>query len=77
LIFTSAAGASATFLLRSPAVFDEDAEIQGYVKAGKARLLKGDALIQDNVQRAWDEASKAATVDLLLFTVGQSHLATT
>ncbi|KAJ3514207.1 hypothetical protein NLJ89_g2500 [Agrocybe chaxingu] len=63
-------GATVTFLLRSPAVFDADETIQKYVKAGKARLLKGDALVKEDVQRAWDEARKDGPVDVLLFTVG-------
>ncbi|KAF9557125.1 hypothetical protein CPC08DRAFT_65758 [Agrocybe pediades] len=61
------AGCTVTFLLRSPNVFDEDTEIQRHVASGKARLLKGDALVKEDVQRAWDEAG---TVDVLLFTVG-------
>ncbi|KAF9458771.1 hypothetical protein BDZ94DRAFT_1200535, partial [Collybia nuda] len=63
-------GANATFLLRSPSVFDQDVHIQGYVKSGKVRLVKGDALNETDVQRAWNEASAVGTVDVLLFTVG-------
>lgn len=47
--------------------------MQDYVKSGKVRVVKGDALIQADVQRAWDEASTTGTVDLLLFTVGKFH----
>jgi len=65
-----ASGATVTFLLRSPSVFDQDTAIQQYVKSGKAQLLKGDALVQDDVQRAWDQAGSGGIVDLLLFTVG-------
>lgn len=43
------------------------------MKSGKVRLVKGDALIQADVQRAWGEASTTGTVDLLLFTVGKFH----
>ncbi|EGN95910.1 hypothetical protein SERLA73DRAFT_187183 [Serpula lacrymans var. lacrymans S7.3] len=66
-------GATVTFLLRSPNVFDDNQTIQKYVQQGKARLLKGDALIKEDVQRAWDEAAKGGDsrpVDFLLFTVG-------
>lgn len=45
--------------------------IQGYVKSGTVRLIKGDALVQDDVQHAWDEAARGGDVDLLLFTVGE------
>ncbi|KAF8889869.1 hypothetical protein BD779DRAFT_1707023 [Infundibulicybe gibba] len=64
------AGANVTFLLRSPNVFDADEVIQRYVKSGKAHLLKGDALVQSDVQHAWDDAARGAAVDLCLFTVG-------
>ncbi|RDB18811.1 hypothetical protein Hypma_014521 [Hypsizygus marmoreus] len=67
------AGHTVTFLLRFPSVFDNDEKIQSYVKSGKAFLIKGDALVKDDVQRAWTEAATHSTsgiVDLLLFTVG-------
>ncbi|TEB15068.1 hypothetical protein FA13DRAFT_1768192 [Coprinellus micaceus] len=64
------AGATVTFLLRSPTVFDTDEEIQPYVKNGHAVLVKGDALVSADVQKAWDTASKDRPVDFLLFSVG-------
>ncbi|KAL1745411.1 hypothetical protein HDZ31DRAFT_36504 [Schizophyllum fasciatum] len=64
------AGATVTFFLRNTAVFDDDAVVQKAVKAGKARLVKGDGLKQDDVARAWAEASRDRPVDTLLFTVG-------
>jgi len=64
------AGAAATFLLRSPATFDNDEAIQKHIKSGKARLIKGDALVVEDVRNLWAEASKEAPVDLVLFTVG-------
>ena len=66
-----------TFLLRNPAVFDGDEAIQIYVKSGKARLVKGDALVQEDVNRLWAEASSERPVDLLLFTLGYSTQSTT
>ncbi|KAG1722068.1 hypothetical protein EDB19DRAFT_1646034 [Suillus lakei] len=72
-----ALGATVTFLLRSPQVFDQDDTIQNYVKEGKARLIKGDALVKSDVSRAWSEAqhqheddSDIRPVDFLIFTVG-------
>lgn len=59
-----------TFLLRTPAVFDNDEVIQGHIKAEKAVLVTGDGLSQPDVQRAWDEASKTGTVNAVLFSVG-------
>jgi hypothetical protein len=69
-----------TFLLRNPAVFDQDDAIQKYVAAGKARLVKGDALVRDDCQKAWEVAAQGTGdsddigVDILLFTVGLSLL---
>ncbi|KAF8647490.1 hypothetical protein AX16_006695 [Volvariella volvacea WC 439] len=65
-----AAGANVLFLLRNPGAFDNNTDIQRYVQAGKAKLLKGDALVTADVQRAWEEGAKNGPVDLLLFTVG-------
>ena len=70
LIFLDA-GCTVTFLLRSPDIFDSDEVIQKYIKSGKAKVLKGDALVKDDVKRSWDEAAKSRQVDLLLFTVGE------
>ncbi|KAF7365159.1 NAD(P)-bd-dom domain-containing protein [Mycena venus] len=60
-------GSTVTFLLRSPSTFDGDATIQKYVKSGHARLVKGDATIEADTQRAWDQAG---IVDAVVFTVG-------
>ncbi|KAF4574558.1 NAD(P)-binding domain-containing protein [Pleurotus pulmonarius] len=65
-----AKGSTVTFLLRSPSVFDKDSAIQGYVKSGKAHLVKGDCLNEADVQRVWSEAGSKGPIDLLLFTVG-------
>lgn len=59
-------------MLRSTAVFDSDEAIQKYVKTGHVRLVKGDALVIEDVRNAWAEASKDKPVDLLLFTIGFS-----
>lgn len=74
LTILAASGATVTFLLRSPAAFDSDNEIQQYVKSDHALLVKGDALIREDVQKAWETASKDRKVDFLLFTVGGSSL---
>ena len=66
-------GATVTFLLRNPAVFDTDEVIQPRVRSGKARLVKGDALNIEDVARGWAEAQAATDkrhVDFVLFTVG-------
>ncbi|KAJ6551339.1 hypothetical protein B0H19DRAFT_951128 [Mycena capillaripes] len=61
-------GATVTFLLRNPSVFDEDTVIQKYVQSGKVRLVKGDASRDEDTRRAWEEAG---VVDALIFSVGQ------
>ncbi|KAF9043816.1 hypothetical protein BDZ89DRAFT_1089945 [Hymenopellis radicata] len=63
-------GATVTFLLRSPAVFDGNTEIQPFIKSGKAVLVKGDALKQGDVKAAWGAASAHGTIEVVLFTVG-------
>ncbi|KAJ7163552.1 hypothetical protein C8R43DRAFT_989975 [Mycena crocata] len=60
-------GATVTFLLRSPAVFDGDSTIQKFVRSGNVRLVKGDATNELDTKRAWDEAGM---VDVLMFSVG-------
>ncbi|KAJ7497616.1 hypothetical protein FB451DRAFT_1348448 [Mycena latifolia] len=62
-------GATVTFLLRSPAVFDEDTLIQGYIKSGHARLVKGDATNEADARRAWNEAG---VVDAVIFSIGMT-----
>ena len=50
--------------------------MQAYIHSGLARLVKGDALNKEDVQRGWEEAAKPAHegdshgVDALLFTLG-------
>ncbi|KAA1479486.1 hypothetical protein DENSPDRAFT_846263 [Dentipellis sp. KUC8613] len=63
-------GATVTFLLRNPSIFDNDADIQPYIKEGKARLVKGDALNREDVAAGWTSAGQVGPIDLLLFTVG-------
>ena len=76
----TAKGNTVTFLLRSPSVFDEDETMKKYIRDGKARIVKGDALQKEDVQRGWAEAAKPAyegdqqSVDILLFTLGNLTL---
>ncbi|GBE90215.1 hypothetical protein SCP_1900640 [Sparassis crispa] len=64
-------GATVTFLMRNPAVFDDDELIQKYVTSGKARIVKGDALNVADVQHGWETAREGGqNVDTLLFTIG-------
>lgn len=62
-----------TFLLRSTSIFDEDEVVQGYVKSGKARLVKGDALVKEDVKRAWEESGRDRFVDTVVFSIGKTN----
>ena len=47
--------------------------MKSHVASGKARLVQGDALNEEDVRRAWAVASEGdGPLDLVLFTVGQS-----
>ncbi|KAG9044614.1 hypothetical protein FS837_007839 [Tulasnella sp. UAMH 9824] len=51
--------------------FDNDTEIQPFVASGHVKLIKGDAMVEEDVRNAWTEANAdGAPVDLVLFTVG-------
>ncbi|KAJ7282763.1 hypothetical protein C8J57DRAFT_1218941 [Mycena rebaudengoi] len=60
-------GATLTFLLRRSSAFAEDPQMQPYITSGHVRTVQGDALVQADVQRAWDAAGD---VDTLIFTLG-------
>ncbi|KAG8916063.1 hypothetical protein FRC00_000630 [Tulasnella sp. 408] len=65
------AGHSVVFQVRNPFCFDNDTEIQPFVASGHAKLIKGDAMVEEEVRNAWTEANADGTaVDLVLFTVG-------
>ena len=56
-------------------MFDNDETVQKYIRAGKARLVQGDALVKDDVKGAWTAAQgdDGKPVDFLVFTVGKLH----
>lgn len=66
-------GTTITFLLRSTSVFDNDDQMQPFVRGGKAQLVRGDALNREDVSKAWQAAVEAGDgkVDLVLFTIGR------
>ncbi|KIO31430.1 hypothetical protein M407DRAFT_133477 [Tulasnella calospora MUT 4182] len=45
------------FQLRKVSAFEDDADMQPFVKSGQAKLVKGDALVEDDVRTAWIEAN--------------------
>ncbi|KAG8943584.1 hypothetical protein FRC04_002813 [Tulasnella sp. 424] len=65
------AGNTVVFQLRNVSAFDEDVEMQPFVKSGQAKLVKGDALVQEDVRTAWTEANAdGVPVDVVLLSVG-------
>lgn len=56
-------------------MFDDDEQVQSYVKSGKARLVSGDALKSEDVSKAWQTALDAGQgkADYALFTIGLYH----
>ena len=74
-------GDTVTFLLRSTEAFEKDPAIIPHIGTGKARLIQGDAMKEEDVKRAWASACLATSgsspsdegqVDLLLITIGES-----
>ncbi|KAI0820179.1 hypothetical protein BC628DRAFT_1423116 [Trametes gibbosa] len=65
-------GASVTFLLRKTSAFDDDEKIQSYVSKGKARLVSGDALNIEDVQKGWAAALELGngSIDVVLSSIG-------
>ncbi|KAI0697313.1 hypothetical protein C8T65DRAFT_582797 [Cerioporus squamosus] len=65
-------GYTVTLLLRSTSVFDNDEQMQPFVRNGKAQLVRGDALNKDDVRKGWEAAIQAGggKVDAVLFAIG-------
>lgn len=65
-------GHSATLLLRNDKIFDNDERMKPHVDSGRAQLVQGDALVTDDVKRAWEKATDGRTVDFVVFTLGEA-----
>jgi hypothetical protein len=65
-------GDTVTFLLRNPSKLEEDSAVKPYIQSGHAVFVKGDATSQEDVDKAWGVASNKETVDLVLFTIGET-----
>ncbi|KDQ61250.1 hypothetical protein JAAARDRAFT_191348 [Jaapia argillacea MUCL 33604] len=66
-------GHTVTFLLCNPAIFNGDEKVQPFISSGQARIVQGNAMKSDDVNRAWDTAGKGepeGVVDLCLFSIG-------
>ncbi|CUA77729.1 hypothetical protein RSOLAG22IIIB_06743 [Rhizoctonia solani] len=63
-------GHTCTLLLRKPEALESDPSMSDYIKSSKAKLVRGDGLIQEDVQNVWDIASSEGPVDLVFFGIG-------
>ena len=71
-LYNTENGATVTFLLRNPKCFDADEFMKPYIATGKARLVPGNALKEDDVREAWKVATEqGAKVDTVLYTLGE------
>ncbi|KAG9043886.1 hypothetical protein FS837_009032 [Tulasnella sp. UAMH 9824] len=65
------AGNTVVFQLRNVSAFDQDEFMLPFIKSGQATLVKGDALVEDDVRTAWIEANAdGLPVDTVLLSVG-------
>ncbi|KAM5546199.1 hypothetical protein V8D89_000325 [Ganoderma adspersum] len=64
-------GATVTYLLCSPNVFDNDVEMLPFIKDGKAKLIPGDGLKAETIHNGWATTLEAGNgkVDIVLFTL--------
>lgn len=66
--------------MRNQHVFDNDESIKPYIQSKHARIIQGDATVEEDVRKAWAAASEPAEhepdnkkgLDLVLLTVGES-----
>lgn len=63
-------GHSVTFLLRKPSVFDNDSEMQSFIKEGKAKIVQGDATNRSDIKGVIDSAVESG-LDVILSSVGK------
>ncbi|CUA74032.1 hypothetical protein RSOLAG22IIIB_05379 [Rhizoctonia solani] len=65
-----AKGHTCTFLLRRPDAMQSDPSMSEYIQSGSAKLVRGDALVREDVQKVWDVANSDGPVDLIFFGIG-------
>lgn len=65
-------GHTVIFQLRNPSSFDQDEEMKPFIQSGSAKVVQGDAMVEQDVRKAWAEATADnIPVDVILFTVGE------
>ncbi|KAG9112046.1 hypothetical protein FRC07_007996, partial [Ceratobasidium sp. 392] len=65
-----AQGHTCTLLLRRPEAMESDSSMSTYIKDGQTILVRGDGLVEADVQRAWDTAKGEGQVDAVFFAIG-------
>lgn len=61
-----------TFLLRGKHTFDNDTQMQKYIKNGQAKLSFGDAMSSADVKKALDLAGENGPISFITFSIGES-----
>ncbi|KDN48325.1 hypothetical protein RSAG8_02917, partial [Rhizoctonia solani AG-8 WAC10335] len=65
-----AKGHTCTFLLRRTDAMESDPSMSEYVRNGLAKLVGGDALVREDVQKAWDVANSGGQVEVIFSGIG-------
>ncbi|GAB1522280.1 hypothetical protein RhiTH_005394 [Rhizoctonia solani] len=65
-----AKGHTCTLLLRKPDVMESDPSMKGYIQSGLAKLVRGDALVREDVQKAVNTANADGKLELIFFGIG-------
>ncbi|CAE6445062.1 unnamed protein product [Rhizoctonia solani] len=65
-----AQGHICTLLLRNTDAMESDPAMADFIRDGKIKLVRGDGLVSEDVQRAWDTTRSDGDVDLVYFGIG-------
>ncbi|CAE6348249.1 unnamed protein product [Rhizoctonia solani] len=65
-----AKGNTCTLLLRKPDAMESDPSMKDYIQNGSAKLVRGDALVREDVQKAVDVANADGKLELIFFGIG-------
>ncbi|KAG8734875.1 hypothetical protein FRC10_011343 [Ceratobasidium sp. 414] len=63
-------GHTCTLLLRRPEAAEADSALSSYVRDGKLKVVRGDGLVEAEVQQAWNAAKGDGEVDAVFFGIG-------
>ncbi|CAE6472770.1 unnamed protein product [Rhizoctonia solani] len=65
-----ARGHTCTLLLRNPDAMESDPTMADFVRGGQVKLVRGDGLDREDIQRAWDATKSNGDVDAVYFGIG-------